>query len=103
MTDMTVSKTILSQLGGNRFAAMTGAKNFVGGDDYLMFSIGRNRLGANRCKIVLNRHDLYDITFLSIRGTGMKIRETRSDVFAHDLTEVIGEATGLVCRFPAIA
>jgi hypothetical protein len=30
MTDMTVSQTILSQLGGKRFIAMTGSKNFVG-------------------------------------------------------------------------
>jgi hypothetical protein len=29
MTDMKVSQTILSQLGGNRFIAMTGSKNLT--------------------------------------------------------------------------
>jgi hypothetical protein len=30
MTDMTVARTILDQLGGARFVAMTGAREFVG-------------------------------------------------------------------------
>ena len=30
-TDMRVAETILSQLGGNRFRVMTGAKNFAVG------------------------------------------------------------------------
>ena len=30
MSNMTVAKTILEQLGGNKFRMMTGAKNFMG-------------------------------------------------------------------------
>jgi len=35
MADLTVAKTILEQLGGELFVAMTGAKNFVGTEDSL--------------------------------------------------------------------
>jgi hypothetical protein len=42
MTDLTVAKTILAQLGGERFVMMTGATNFVGGADSLAFRVGSN-------------------------------------------------------------
>jgi hypothetical protein len=35
MSNLTVANTILEQLGGGRFIAMTGAKSFVGGEDSL--------------------------------------------------------------------
>jgi len=65
MSDMTVAKTILAQLGGNKFAMMTGAKNFVGGDKSLMFSIGggaKNKI--NKVRVTLTDADLYDIEFM---------------------------------------
>jgi hypothetical protein len=39
-TDMSVSHEILRQLGGNKFIAMTGAKNFVGSENSITFRIG---------------------------------------------------------------
>jgi hypothetical protein len=59
MTDMTVSQTILSELGGNRFIAMTGSKNFVGSDDALSFKLAKymrivltpmGKRGTGRCE-----------------------------------------------------
>ena len=38
-TDMRVAETILSQLGGNRFRVMTGAKNFAATDNSLRMRI----------------------------------------------------------------
>ena len=43
---MSVARTILSQLGGNKFAAMTGAKNFVDCGDALSMRIGRNKTSS---------------------------------------------------------
>jgi hypothetical protein len=51
---MSVAKTILNQLGGNKFAAMTGAKNFVDCGDALSMKIGRNKTSSNYLKITLN-------------------------------------------------
>lgn len=60
---MTVAETILQQLGGNRFCAMPGAKNFVGGDDRLQFAIPLRRdfygRSINRVTIVLDPSDIY--------------------------------------------
>ena len=53
MTDLTVSQTILSQPGGNRFIAMTGSKNFVGSDDALSFELVPNQSKAKYMRIVL--------------------------------------------------
>ena len=58
-----IASTILSQLGGNRFIAMTGAKEFIALEDGLQFKIGRNASKANRVQIVLNEKDLYDVRF----------------------------------------
>ena len=62
-TDMTVAKTILEQLGGNKFRAMTGAKNLGGTEDALSMRIGRNSSNSNYLKITLNSWDLYDMKF----------------------------------------
>ena len=41
MTDMTVAKTILAQLGGSRFVAMTGARHMAGDATSLSFGLPR--------------------------------------------------------------
>ena len=51
MSDMTVAKTILEQLGGNKFRVMTGAKNFMGFTDGLVMKIGRNSSNSNYLKL----------------------------------------------------
>jgi len=66
MSNMTVAKTILEQLGGNKFAMMTGAKNFGARDDSLSMRIGRNSTNSNYLKITLNAWDLYDMKFCQL-------------------------------------
>ncbi len=55
---------ILRQLGGNKFIAMTGARNFVALKDGIKFHIGRNNSKANVVEITLNGKDLYDMQFV---------------------------------------
>ena len=58
---MSIAKTILEQLGGNKFVVMTGAKNFVDCGDALSMRIGRNKTSSNYLKITLNSMDTYDM------------------------------------------
>lgn len=95
MTDKTVANTILQQLGGNKFIAMTGAKNFYA-DDYLLgFKIGRNASGINHVKIFLNARDTYDITWMRIRGDKINVVKEDKGIYADQLQELFTERTGM--------
>ena len=63
---MSIAKTILEQLGGNKFVVMTGAKNFVDCGDALSMKIGRNKTSSNYLKITLNSMDTYDMKFCKL-------------------------------------
>ena len=58
MTDMTVARTILDQLGGARFVAMTGAREFVGSADSLTFKIGVNPKRVTQVRVTLTPHTI---------------------------------------------
>ena len=58
-----VASTILEQLDGNKFIAMTGCNAFIADGDTLRMKIPRNGSRANRLWITLNRKDLYDMRF----------------------------------------
>lgn len=58
-----IAQTILQQLGGNHFAVMTGAKNFVAIENGLRFQIGRNATKANCVKVILDWDDTYTMQF----------------------------------------
>jgi len=63
-----IAKTILQQLGGNKFIAMTGAKNLGFTDKGLQMQIGRNSKGVTHVIIELDRgKDLYNIEFVQVR------------------------------------
>jgi hypothetical protein len=91
--------TILRQLGGGRFMAMTGASAVLGNSEgtELQFSIPRSR-GINKVRIVLDRSDdTYDVAFYSIGKRGLSVREVakQTGVYAEDLQRVFTTATGL--------
>lgn len=100
--DQTIATTILSQLGGRRFSAMTGAKDFIALEDGVRFKIGRNGTSANTVTITLNGKDLYDLVFERVslsrktRDVTRKIVADASDIFAEDLTSVFTSKTGLL-------
>ena len=94
-TDMTVAKEILRQLGGNKFIAMTGAKNFGATENSLTFKIGKNSSSANWVKVVLNGKDLYDLSFIQVRGDKIKTLKTYDDVYFDQLQEIFTSFTGM--------
>ena len=110
-----IATTILQQLGGNRFIAFTGAKDFMTIDNGLRFKIGRNSSKANRIEITLNGSDLYDMKFIKHRPFSIRIDHKRgevktieektetvkewNDVFFDQLQDLFTETTGLYTHF----
>lgn len=100
MADLLIAQTILAQLGGRRFIAMTSAGNFIGGDNYLMFSLptGLAKEGINRIRITLDWTDTYIFEALKVyRGPELKADtiEKLDFVYADDLQEIFTRVTGL--------
>ena len=59
-----IAKTILEQIGGRRFAAMTGSKDFIDMGNGLRMSLARNKTSANRLDIIYDAGaDLYNMRF----------------------------------------
>jgi len=98
MNDKIVAKTILQQLGGNKFITMTGAKNFVSSENTLAFKFP-NKSGANSCQITLNSLDLYDIKFVRIRNKQgipqFKTTAEHNGIYADQLQSIFTQETGL--------
>lgn len=99
MANLNVAKTILTQLGGSRFTTMTGAKDLVGGDNYLMFRLPRNfaKDGINKVQITLDPTDTYTVKFLKCdfrKHTFSTVREI-THVLADNLQPLFTAFTGL--------
>lgn len=67
---LAVANTIRTQLGANRFEAMTGAKNWVGDKNSVQFDIGRNGSKANKVKVELDGNDEYKVSFFKYSTPG---------------------------------
>lgn len=94
---MQVAQTILEQIGGNRFRAMTGAKDFIGMSNGLMFRLPQRMCTnkANKVRITLEASDTYSVEFFSIRGVNVKAISTHEMIYADMLAATIGRETGL--------
>lgn len=88
---MEISKLILSQLGGSRFIAMTGSKNFIGSKNTLTMRLTRNKLNAKYLKISLNGMDTYDLEFSTTKN------KIINDVIITDQLVVIKNIYGVYC------
>ena len=96
---MTVAKTILEQLGGNKFRMMTGAKNFMGFAEGLVMKIGRNSSNSNYLKITLNSMDLYDMKFAKLTRMGeLKSVKEYDNVYNDSIVEVFEKHTGMYTK-----
>jgi hypothetical protein len=99
MSDQTVAKTILEQLGGRKFIVMTGARNLIGASGNLSFRLpgagGFCNDGINHVVITLTPNDEYDMTFSRLRG--MKVTQVAKyeGVYFDQLQELFTKATGL--------
>jgi hypothetical protein len=93
---------VLRQLGGNKFIAMTGAKNFVQSkaDGYLAFKLPSNFAyeGINYVKVQLNSLDLYDVTFSKIRGGNVKEISRADGIYGDMLAQIFRKHTKLNTR-----
>jgi hypothetical protein len=97
MSNMIVAETILHQLGGPRFRAMTGARHLVGDDKGLRFALPSRfaRNGINRVSISLEPSDTYHMTCFRVRGTQVTIMDSVHDVYADQLQYAFTRSTGL--------
>ena len=104
-TDM-IAKTILQQIGGKRFATMTGSRDFIDMGNGLRMSLSRNKTSANRLDIIYDAGaDLYNMRFYR-RTFSKKTFESRTkDIAIHEgiyfdmLEEMFTMVTGLYTRF----
>lgn len=103
-----IAKTILRQLGGNKFTVMTGASKFLVADItkdnkkiWLRMNIGRNAAGINRLKIYYNANDTYTMEFykqtMSRKTFDVKItkKQTFENIYCDQLQEIFTRVTGL--------
>lgn len=93
-----IANTILQQLGGNKFIAMTGAKGLAGGSNSLQFHFPKGANKANICRITLQTSDTYMVEFwnysartLTTKNIGAPVR----DIYADQLRDVFTQHTGL--------
>ncbi|WP_434363042.1 hypothetical protein NF212_25360 (plasmid) [Parasalinivibrio latis] len=107
MTDakyhLNVAQTILNQLGGNRFAAMTGARQFVALDNPgLQFDLPARfaREDINRIRVVLDPSDTYTVTAFKFCRWSFRCEQkgALSGVYCDMLEGVFTELTGLNTR-----
>ena len=100
-SNMTVANTILAQLGGQRFLAMTDAKFLLAHASALSFQLPSNfaKNGINRVRIDLTPQDLYDVTFSRARGIKIFYQSKVEEVYCDQLREVFTEITGLDVAF----
>jgi hypothetical protein len=110
MASMEIANTILQQLGGNKFIAMTGSKNFLAIDNGLKMNLAKNNSGANILTIKLTGDDLYDMEFIKFTSFKFNIKTmtTREEkvetisisegVYDDKLAEIFTRVTGLHTR-----
>jgi len=98
------ANVLFRQLGGNRFRAMTGAKDFMKDGNSLRMKIMKNNTGGNHLIITLNSNDLYDMRFESHRlnrktyELTIKVKAEETNIPASNLQRVFTELSGLYTR-----
>lgn len=99
MYNKRVAIEILRQLGGKRFIAFTGAKNFVSTENSAGFNIPHAQNKINAVKITLNEMDTYDIEFLNTRAGKRDIISKHTGIYNDQLGELFQRETGLYTHF----
>ena len=91
-----IALEILRQLGGNKFLAMTGARNLAYDEYSLQMQLPRNRSGAKYLKIELLASDTYRMTFRkqNKKNFTFPIVAEYSDVYNDQLQDIFTEVTG---------
>ena len=96
---MQIAKTILEQLGGQRFIAMTGAKNFMVIDNGLQFDLPRTRHfvkdGINKIQVHLDPTDTYTMMAFRQKGLNTDLLKDEGGLYWDMLQYTFTEFTGL--------
>lgn len=99
-----IARTILAQLGGGKFIAMTGAKNFVAMESALFFALPKfSGVKINRVQVLLMPDDTYTVTFFRAFGAKLTPLKIVEQVYAEDLRRVFTDATGLETSLGRVA
>ncbi len=104
-TSTEIGNTILQQLGGNAFIAMTGAKHFSTKGSDLTFAVPNAKRDAATGKVIncvvitLEGNDTYTLEFKHISRTGLHTTlQTRGLVYCDQLCEIFKDVTGLATK-----
>jgi hypothetical protein len=96
---MTISETILAQLGGQRFKAMTGAKNFSHNDSMLAFQLPRGTTKNKAVQVYIHYDagkDLYEMSFYRFKRDYTPVEiEIIYDLDVEAMRSVFVDRTGL--------
>lgn len=95
---MNTAQIILQQLGGNRFLAMTGARNLVNHGDALSMHLPRNASGANRLTIRLDASDTYTVRFWKMRNFEAIDIASHDGIYCDQLQPLFTKETGFDTR-----
>ena len=95
---MSVSATILTQMGGQRrLSVMTGAYGFIDHGDGVSFKFkNRKSSRGNHVKVTLDKSDTYTVEFSSIRGLNFRVVKELHGIYASALKDVFEKQTGLL-------
>lgn len=101
-----IAKTILQQIGGRRFAAMTGSRDFLDMGNGLRMSLARNKTSANRLDIIYDAGaDLYNMRFYRKTFSKKTFECKTKDIAKHEgvycdmLEDIFTMVTGLYTHF----
>lgn len=104
-----IAATIIEQLGGGRFIAMTGARDFISGEvegngnPGVKFRLPRANDGINIVSVTLTPMDLYDLIFYRVRGTDIQVVQKHEGIYCESLRKIFTDATGLYLDFAPYA
>lgn len=98
--DLQVANTILAQLGGSKFIAMTGVKNLVGSKDSLTMKLPKCGVKAKWLRITLNSLDLYDMEFITQKGKFGDIETVKSfeNLYADQMVKSFEQTTKMYTK-----
>ena len=96
---MNVPEIILQQLGGNRFAAVTGSKNFTAVDEFtLRMKLAKNISGANTLEITLDTDDTYSMRFMKQSAPHLRLNQSNNTAsFSKEKNKEISSFRGVYC------
>lgn len=95
-----IALDIYNQLGGNKFAVMTGARNLFSRSDTAYGGMQIDFKGsqkANRLVVLVDAMDTYTVEFWKIGRETCKKVEAFDDIYCDMLQSIFTQVTGLYC------